>query len=702
MANFLSGVGNFFGGLADRAKSLFSSPSRSSLTGSISSSQPIQFQSPFGPSQSPLSRLISSAPSAPQTRVPNQTRVPTLSDLLAQPAGPQTRIPTTFRPAATPTQTPAPTQTQGQVTPSRVGGQPATGGSGGTPTPPPPPQAPSGQAGISAPMFSTGGGISLGGNFVSPTGTTGAGGRAQHTGIGTAGQGTFSAVSGTPITGQTADERQEQDRQRRIVASTATAPPFQVPAVTTEAGEVTTPALTNEFSEGVSEALKTPMGSQTRSQLINQIETQIAAISEQIKQQMAVPEEPFATPEEITEDPTLQDLIKQNLQRDDELQRAAGLPTIKSQVLDLQNQINATNEAFNAIVRQVNEDPDFPKSLARRRIQEIERERGSRLSSLQNQLQTATQQYGFAVENYKNMSGIVESAEAKLEKIEERKQQQKNMERNEARANLQQFIATGALADFSPMELGSLSRTTGIDVSALRVMADAVKSGSEVKLRAAEQKLEIERQKADILQAKFDLARQGGQLGQLTPQQQSAAFSLAQDYEGASKTFFDVKGSYNRVLASGVEPSAAGDLALIFNYMKMLDPGSAVRETEFANAENAGSVPERIRAQYNKIFTGERLSTAQRTDFMDRAEKLFERALQEQQKTNQRFVERASAFGVPSNLVIRDIGQTAGREEQQISTMIKIGDQRVNAGAIIVNDKGQRGRVNPDGTITPL
>lgn len=65
--------------------------------------------------------------------------------------------------------------------------------------------------------------------------------------------------------------------------------------------------------------------------------------------------------------------------------------------------------------------------------------------------------------------------------------------------------------------------------------------------------------------------------------------------------------------------SAAGDLSLIFAYMKMLDPGSVVREQEFANAQNAAGVPDRIRNMWNKALAGERLNPNQRADFMGQA-----------------------------------------------------------------------------------
>ena len=83
-----------------------------------------------------------------------------------------------------------------------------------------------------------------------------------------------------------------------------------------------------------------------------------------------------------------------------------------------------------------------------------------------------------------------------------------------------------------------------------------------------------------------------------------------------------IAAAFGRVTASAEDPSAAGDLALIFNFMKMLDPGSVVREGEFANAQNAAGVPDRIRASYNKALRGERLSENTRADFVDRAQKI--------------------------------------------------------------------------------
>lgn len=128
--------------------------------------------------------------------------------------------------------------------------------------------------------------------------------------------------------------------------------------------------------------------------------------------------------------------------------------------------------------------------------------------------------------------------------------------------------------------------------------------------------------------------------------------SLRDDYNKASKTFVDVRDGYQRVLASAHNPSAAGDLSLIFAYMKVLDPGSTVREGEQAAAANAQGVPERIRNLYNRIMTGERLAPEQRDDFVNRAGDLYGSALGNQQELEGRYTDIAKRSMVnPENVV---------------------------------------------------
>ncbi len=116
-----------------------------------------------------------------------------------------------------------------------------------------------------------------------------------------------------------------------------------------------------------------------------------------------------------------------------------------------------------------------------------------------------------------------------------------------------------------------------------------------------------------------------------TPKDESAKIkresikSFQQIYKDNStvKNYNTAQEQLNKVLAGAEQDSAAGDVSLIFTFMKVLDPTSVVREGEQATAANAAGIPSRVRNAFNKALTGEKLSEEQRKDFVNTAIKLF-------------------------------------------------------------------------------
>lgn len=121
------------------------------------------------------------------------------------------------------------------------------------------------------------------------------------------------------------------------------------------------------------------------------------------------------------------------------------------------------------------------------------------------------------------------------------------------------------------------------------------------------------------------------------------------------KEFKVVDAAYRRILSVSNTPQAEGgasDLALIFSFMKILDPGSTVREGEFANAQNSAGVSEIIRAKYNQLRTGGRLSESQRKDFVNRAKGLYEAQKSQFQVVADEFSNLSQYFRLDPNDVI--------------------------------------------------
>ena len=123
------------------------------------------------------------------------------------------------------------------------------------------------------------------------------------------------------------------------------------------------------------------------------------------------------------------------------------------------------------------------------------------------------------------------------------------------------------------------------------------------------------------------------------------------------KDFGKQASAFGRVVSSSQDPSAAGDLALIFNFMKVLDPGSTVREGEFATAQNAAGVEGRLRSLYNNVLEGTRLNDTQREDFVNRARMLFQGAESGYQGIRDQYIDIAGQYGYDVDRAVPDLYQ---------------------------------------------
>jgi hypothetical protein len=119
------------------------------------------------------------------------------------------------------------------------------------------------------------------------------------------------------------------------------------------------------------------------------------------------------------------------------------------------------------------------------------------------------------------------------------------------------------------------------------------------------------------------------------------------------KTYTAVRDGYERVRESAAQGTGAGDMGLIYGYMKMLDPGSVVRESEFAMAAQAGSYGEQIQGLVGRVINGERLPESVRQEFLQNADALYAQSAQNLGDINSQFSSRAQRWGVDPTRFIR-------------------------------------------------
>lgn len=130
--------------------------------------------------------------------------------------------------------------------------------------------------------------------------------------------------------------------------------------------------------------------------------------------------------------------------------------------------------------------------------------------------------------------------------------------------------------------------------------------------------------------------------------------TLRSEFDDQTKGFKTVANSFKKIREVAENPSAAGDISLLTAYMKMLDPNSTVREGEFATAQNAAGVPEKVRAYFNGAISGQRLTPATRSDFLKQAENVYRAEESGYNNTFDRYTGLAQSYKVDPKNVISD------------------------------------------------
>lgn len=131
--------------------------------------------------------------------------------------------------------------------------------------------------------------------------------------------------------------------------------------------------------------------------------------------------------------------------------------------------------------------------------------------------------------------------------------------------------------------------------------------------------------------------------------------TLRDDYTKASETFTVMRDSFAKMEAAAQDESGYGDVALIFSFMKMLDPDSVVRESEYGTVEVIGNIPDNIKRSYIAATKGEKLLPEQRAGILALSERYFRQAYEMQKIQEQTYTERAQRAGMNPDDVLSDV-----------------------------------------------
>lgn len=309
--------------------------------------------------------------------------------------------------------------------------------------------------GMSGPSFVGGGSSSTGFGGGSPTTTAGA-----------------SALRGEQLTEQqTAAQARAIELQRQQAASTGVAP--------SPVGDQVDLAGLQELRDKAKDLLNT-YGSEaaTMPEFKAAIQGMIAGGIQNLRALQPTPPEPVIETPEETElynnlEPNVAFSVRQTM---DDFRRKMGMPALESKKADLNRQMTAVNQAYQAVIDQIKDNPNLPKGLAARRLTEQFEDQKfalntilSELDIIQDQIDSGNEQ----LENYRADMGLQLQYDKQATDA-----QDKQYERMMDKFGL--MVESRAIGGMDETEMRQWAAVTGISLGAIRKLRDnALDSESE-------------------------------------------------------------------------------------------------------------------------------------------------------------------------------------------------------------------------------
>ena len=245
--------------------------------------------------------------------------------------------------------------------------------------------------------------------------------------------------------------------------------------------------------------------------------------------------------------------------------------------------------------------------------------------------------------------------------------------------------------------------------------APAFKTDEQIRLEQEKSRLRTEeagekftlKERADAgSQAIKDLKDQRAADTDVKKAEQKQVNVLRANIENNKKDFNQVNAAFERIKRVGQARTPAGDLALIFNFMKMLDPGSVVRESEFRTAEAAKAwlveqedsgivIPAPISNFIRRAEEGTLLEPAQRVDFVTQANDLLSAQSEATDGQIRAILDQGAQDGIGSERILGGAEASALRSRREArgeaqALQAEFGGRQVEGGTEVTIEEGAR------------
>ena len=161
----------------------------------------------------------------------------------------------------------------------------------------------------------------------------------------------------------------------------------------------------------------------------------------------------------------------------------------------------------------------------------------------------------------------------------------------------------------------------------------------------------------------------GAEIEKLPKAIQERYYKLQNDFDSATKNYRGAIDAAANLNALSKDATAQDQTAIIFSYMKALDPTSTVREGEFALVASTAGLGDRATNALKKLDNGQRLNDDQIKDIVGASTKLANVAKQNLDATSKEFDRRAVKFGIPAGQFYEPQGKVTSTTQQYLETI---------------------------------
>lgn len=170
--------------------------------------------------------------------------------------------------------------------------------------------------------------------------------------------------------------------------------------------------------------------------------------------------------------------------------------------------------------------------------------------------------------------------------------------------------------------------------------------------------------------------------------------TLRDEFIPIHESFRSAEAAFERISGAVERGTGPGDIALIFDFFKVLDPGGRVTEGEVDSARRLGSIPERWLLLAERTVEGDQISETTRRQILEEARGALDVARRQFNESRETYTRLAKDAGLnPNNVVIVPQSDTVeGFDPSKAESVAKNPD----TGEVIYLFQGKW--LKPDGT----